>query len=111
MFDPLLQAYVSTLDVTKWPQRGSRLTKKVIEQVKPNEFIFTPPPSVIEMTQEQYDSLVDQEELEFMQEYSELANHLTLSKQKLFYTPNCVMEVRLKGVDYATEAPKDNQVS
>lgn len=108
MFDPLLEAYVSTLDVTDWPERGKRLVKRVVEEVKPNEFIFTAPPSVIEMTEAQFNSLQDVEELKFMHEFSELTNEVKLSKEKLFYTPNCIMEVRLKGADYDPKTPKDN---
>ena len=107
MFD--LSVLDNYLDVSDWRETGRRLVKKVVKTVKQSEFIFTTPPNIIIMNQTQYDSLLDAEELQFMTEYSEVLNQVTQSKDKLFYTPNCVMEVRIKGGDYATdttETPK-----
>lgn len=106
MFDPILNAYINTLDVSDWPERGRPLVDRVIKEVTPSTMVFTAPPSVIEMSSDQFQSLQDQDEIDFAQEYSELTNEIKLSKEKLFYTPHCVMEVRIKGGNYESEAPK-----
>jgi hypothetical protein len=109
MFD--LSVLNNYLDVSDWPQTGRKLVKRVVESVKPSDLIYTQPPNLIILSQTQYDSLLDAEELQFMTEYSEVLNQVTQSKDKLFYTPTCVMEVRIKGGDYATsdpETPKSN---
>ncbi len=108
MFD--LSVLDNYLDVSDWPESGRPLVDKVIRTVKPSDLIYTQPPNLIIMNQTQYDSLLDADELQFMHEYSEVLNQVTQSKDKLFYTPNCVMEVRIKGGDYATETPKADRV-
>lgn len=99
------------LDVTVLNLTGRPLVDEVIKIVGDTQAFFLQPlPSVIVMTSEQYDSLLDEDELQFMSEYSEILDQVKQSKDKLFYTPHNVMEVRIKGADYDTKTSEDNNV-
>lgn len=97
-------------NVTGYKETGKALIKKVVEEINDTQaFIITPLPDTIKMRLDQYDTLIDQEELEFMQEYSELLDQVKQSKNMLFKVqdrkqptgaPLCVMEVQIEGGDY-----------
>ena len=97
-------------DVSGYSETGADLVTKIIDELNDkNAFIHTQLPDTIKMREEQYDTLIDAEELEFMAEYSELLDQVKQSKNKLFHvkdkknplgTPLCVMEVRIQGGDY-----------
>lgn len=115
MYDPISAQFVQTLDVSNWNEQGQQLIDRIIKEVTPDSLIFTIPPSILELRSDQFQSIQDKDELEWAQEYSELTNEIKLSKEKLFYVyhpgevlPTVVMEVRIKGGDYAAEAPKSN---
>jgi len=97
-------------DVSGYPETGADLVTKIIDELNDkNAFIHTQLPDTIKMSEAQYDTLIDAEELEFMAEYSALLDQVKQSKNKLFHvrdknnplgTPLCVMEVRIQGGDY-----------
>lgn len=101
---------MSTHDVTAYKETGKDLVIKVVDELNESQsFILTPLPDTIKMTETQYNSLIDAEELEFMSEYSELLDQVKQSKSKLFHVldkkkpqgaPLCVMEVQIKGGNY-----------
>lgn len=91
-------------DATVLQERGTALVKKVDELIGDSQaFIFTPLPSVILLTEDQYDSLLEADELEVMQDYSELMNKFTISKNKLFMTQHNAMEVEVVNLEGATD--------
>lgn len=88
------------LDITSFKERGRPLVEKVIKIVGDSQaFILTPLPSVIKMNQMQFNSLVDQAELQDMVEVSALTGLFKPSDGKLFYTPYNVMEVKVVDED------------
>jgi len=101
---------MSTHDVTAYKETGRDLVVKVVDELNESQaFILTPLPDTIKMTETQYNSLIDAEELEFMSEYSELLDQVKQSKSKLFHisdkkkplgSPLCVMEVQIQGGNY-----------
>jgi len=99
---------IREIDVSDWPELGQELVDRVIKEAKPSNFIITPPPNTIILNRFQYESLEETETLQFMSEYSDLLDIVKASKERLFYTPDFVMEVRVKGEDYATKTPKSD---
>lgn len=84
------------LDVTNLKQRGTELVKKICEMVDDTTaFIITQVPSELKMTEEQYLSMIDSEEIEFMMDYSQFEDRLSTSKDKLFNTGKYVLEVKV----------------
>ena len=109
-FKELYSESSNVYDVSGYPESGADLITKIIDELNDkNAFIHTQLPDTIKMREEQYDTLIDAEELEFMAEYSELLDQVKQSTNKLFHvrdknnplgTPLCVMEVRIRGGNY-----------
>lgn len=109
-FKELYSESSNVYDVSGYPESGADLITKIIDELNDkNAFIHMQLPDTIKMREEQYDTLIDAEELEFMAEYSEILDQVKQSTNKLFHvkdkknplgTPLCVMEVRIRGGNY-----------
>jgi|SRR5688572_11474833 len=80
---------MSTLDITKFKQRGKALMEVINKEVKAttSRYIYTPVPDSIRMTQAQYDDLM---------KIASMPN-MFHSEDRLYRTPYNVMEVRVSG--------------
>lgn len=90
------------IDVSDWPEQGQKLVDRVIAEVKKENYIHSLPPNTIILSKAQYESLEDSDTLWFMNDYNEILDIVKASKERLFYTPDFVMEVRIKGENYDT---------
>jgi hypothetical protein len=85
-----------TLDVTHLKQRGDKLVKKISEMVNDKTaFIIGDVPSELKISEDQYTSMIEADELEFMMDYSQFEDRLKPSADKLFHTGQYVLEVKV----------------
>lgn len=77
----------SPFDITSWRLRGTELTAEIAKQIKglSETILSVPLPSKILMTQDQYDDLMTQGNMENMYH----------SEDKMYITPHNIMEVRV----------------
>lgn len=90
---------MSQLDMTHSSNRGKELVDEIVKVVGDSQaFILTPLPDELVLSPEQYTSVLPYEDyVQPMADYSMFLEQITeQSKEKLFYTPHNVMEVRVK---------------
>lgn len=79
-------ASTDELDITHWRQKGADLHTEIVNAVKSTQSVIIQPlPNILTMTQAQYDSLLLLKNMPEMYQ----------SKERFYYTPLNVMEVRV----------------
>jgi hypothetical protein len=88
---------VNQLDATTLKETGDALVKKIAEIVNTKDmFIYQPIPSELLLTDAQFRSMANADALQDIMRMSPITGQMELTKGKLFYTGDYVLEVKIK---------------
>jgi hypothetical protein len=94
-------ASTDILDITDFKEMGAELRKVIVEAVRSTQsVVITTLPNIIKMTQKQYDSLLEQQNMVEMYQ----------STERMYVTPYNVMEVQVEGRTKKTFAEAHNLI-